>query len=174
MTTIMSQKIFSENETSIDDLVQLGKKYESLGDDKNMVKYYMLAIENGLINEKIYKKIYNYYHDNQNRYKNSKIKFFNDIYKNNEIILTQFILKYANRSKFCQKKLLTEYLNMFIKIAIKRPFNEHHDICPICIENLAKNNKITFNCDHQYCITCFKSLIGRGNYVCSMCKVDVT
>jgi hypothetical protein len=79
-----------------------------------------------------------------------------------------------SRTFMIDKKYNLRNLSLFLK-------NNHLDkICPICYENLDKNNIIITNCNHYYCFDCFYQFmksIYSTNYInnnCCCCRTKIT
>ena len=46
--------------------------------------------------------------------------------------------------------------------------------CPICYEKMEDESFVKLNCSHQFCKTCIKGCISRGQFNCPMCRTKIS
>lgn len=86
--------------------------------------------------------------------------------------LEKFNLNKNENEKILKGHSIT--LNFYNNV-LKRLKNidEKEEICPICLENLSKNNIGITSCGHLFCYNCLQMCLSKHNTKCPMCKSDI-
>ena len=139
----------------------LGRYYHKQKDYENMEKYYLMAINHGNNDERIYKLLLEYY---RNFMFVDKYIDFIDVHIDNIQCKNEMIQILSDQMK-------SEFYIRYIRN--KRSSQLAYNIeCPVCID--INNSMTILRCKHQMCLQCLRNLISARIYTCPLCKEHIS